>query len=435
MNTGRSRTAAWLLFMASAAVLFALSSLAPIGIASDQAQQVRAVRQFLSGVSPSPNHLVQVDPVELDRDRASWLTWWPPGFNLVMLPGLDAGVSLGPLLRAYGAICLLLGGVGWLIWARGLGLCGGWLIALAIAIPWARYTSSFLLEASAEPLAFALTPFCLIAVARADQSWQEGKPAVVAARRGILAGGLAGVAYVAKYSLALVVVPALAWCAWRGLRSRSVAGAAGVAATGIVAAIPVLTLNYLNAHFSGSINSAAQTLAPASNAFANLVAAATRLPLALADLGAPAQWAFTNPSSPVASGWLNAGLAVSLVGLPGLLALAWLFWRHPPKTAPESLAVFAAGGAVLLLTAIWTFSGAADQEVRHLMQAGLCLLPLVLLRVHSVWQRRSLIARGSILLFVTVFFLLPLVYGMASVLGKIERNRADLGSPDGLWVE
>jgi hypothetical protein len=71
------------LVLAISALVLLATARVPEGIVGDAAVQLRALQQYVAGQSPSLNHVVMPQPTDLAHDGAVWITWWPPGPQLV----------------------------------------------------------------------------------------------------------------------------------------------------------------------------------------------------------------------------------------------------------------------------------------------------------------------------------------------------------------
>lgn len=377
----------------------------PQGMASDQLLQLTAVHQYIAGTSPSINHLVTVDEADLTRDVANWIDWWPPGYPILAFAGASAGLADGTSSRIISFVCASIGALLWLTWSRRIGARPFALYALAIAIPWARYTSAMSLETSAEAMLFAFAPALLLL---ADSTRTRASFRTSAAL-----GLLGGTAFLCKYSAGVTFAAALA-AAWltSEVRPRRRLLPAALALTIFVAIAAAWTIASAKLG-SGRGNSALDTLQLRGYWALNPVIALADVGLSVADLGAPLARLTLSIGIRVAVG---LGLLATVVALIGI-----------PRLQRQAFTVVFVSATALLLAGIWTFSGAADYDHRHAMQAGLALLPLMAMRLDDRPLRRGLVCAVAALLLASI------AYGGASLVAKAMRNAIDSGANDRLW--
>ena len=397
-----------LVLAVSALVLLATAHV-PEGIVGDAAVQLRALQQYVAGQSPSLNHVVMPQPTDLAHDGAVWITWWPPGPQLVAYPWAAVGASLGTSARIVAALAMVLGSLGWLTWFRRFDLPRTVRYAAAAALPLLHSANLALFVFTQDVLNFALAPWLLVMVHALviPRDRRVGWPIYAAA-------GLAlGMTYVVKYSLVFVALGALAFLGFEALRRRRLVGSVIAAACGT--AIPIVALTALNARMVGVMNNAEQT-ARFLPRWQSLVALIANPALAVADADSLWRYLLMHPAHPLT----NDPLAIAYVGvLPGLVLLWFVFAamrrRAIMATPAARLALALFGVTLLAMVATWTFSDAADYEARHMLPASLAVLPVAYASAANA--RRRLLPVTMAILFVVV----PVVYGAVAVAGKITR--------------
>lgn len=98
-----------------AAILVVAARLAaPFEIGKDQALQLQAAHRLVDGEGLTTIYFSPPSPDITERPSPATLTWWPPGFSLLMAGLLATGLPLEIALRLVYAVVTLLG---WLAWA------------------------------------------------------------------------------------------------------------------------------------------------------------------------------------------------------------------------------------------------------------------------------------------------------------------------------
>lgn len=404
----RKRTARWgpeLVALACIALQMLIVFRAPQGVASDQLFQLTAVHQFMGGQSSSINRLVTIDEADLTRNVANWIDFWPPGFPVMAYAGAAVGLADGTSSRMISLLGASVGVMLWLAWSRRLGAGPRSLYAIAALVPWTRHVSAMSLETSGEALLFAFAPGLLLLADRVRMTGDK--------RHGLALGLLGGAAFLCKYSagVTFAAVLAAAWLSSRLPRERLLAPAGIALATfTIIVATWTMASSIVG---SGLGNSALDTMQLREGWALNPLIAAANVGLSIADLGAPLSQATQ-----------ALGIRV-LVGLGLLLSAVALIGARQLREHGFTIAFVAT--TAILLAAIWTFSGAADYNHRHAMQAGLALLPLMAMRLDQQPTRSWRIALLAALMLAST------AYGSASLVAKVSRNAADSEAADRLW--
>jgi hypothetical protein len=384
----------WMIMAVALAVVLGLAARVPQGINSDQASQLRAVRQYVAGQSPTLNSVIEPDLRDLSRDRTIWIISRPPAPQLAMYPLLAAGLSSGLTVRILAVLCLLLGSAGWLRWFERFDMPRWVHYGVAAALPFLHEASNSLYTFSQDTLSYAVAPWVLLLTLSSQR------------RRGFLVGLVLGFTYIVKYSLIFLGFGALVWLLWRRRSPWLVVGCA----------IPLLALSVLNAHYG-----------PAVNSFFALAGYYPRWG-SLATLIADPALAVTDGESLIRT-LLHTGsqfLPAYLALVPGL-AFLWLTAygaRLPEVRALDAaqLALVAFVTTLIVMAAVWTFSYfAADTTARHVAPASLAVLPVVVLGAAQVWRRHGLAIRAALAGLAFVVIVGPLLYGALALVAKAGR--------------
>ncbi len=437
---GLSRVGLWIV-VASSLVLLLMVVQTPQGLYSDPAWQLKSLQQYLLEGAPSPNHLVQPRPEDLSRDQIDWITWWPPGTQILALPFMSAGFSLGGTIRLIASICLMAGAIGWYRWFRMFDLPPWLLITFAVGLPWMRYASNALFLYSAEIFVYAITPWLLFMLYHlGEKSGARGLTTWWYARC-MLIGVVLGATYLFKYSLLFVAMGGVVYLGIKFVRwgrpqwhgepvreavahryrlGRSMLRAAdvrGLFAVGVLFLVPIVGLSWLNAELGAGMNSAAQTIG-VHWSFEHVVHLLASPGLAAADADAPLRYLLLHPEHGIVSDtrWLAAA------GLPAGVMLLWLVFRPRSSGGPGLLAqtvlVVSMGG----MLAVWMFSGAASYEARHVAGASIAALPLALREGQRVWRVCGRWGQKVLGTIVLAYVAVPLLYGMVTVPAKVART-------------
>jgi hypothetical protein len=384
----------WRILAISLCIVLGLTARVPQGIFSDQASQLRAVRQFVAGQSPTLNSVIEPDLRDLSRDRTIWIISRPPATQLAMYPWLAAGLSPGLTVRILAILCLILGSAGWLRWYERFDMPRWVHYGVAGALPFLHEASNSLYTFSQDTLSYAVAPWVLLLALSSQR------------RRGLVVGLVLGFTYIIKYSLFFLGFGALAWLLSRRRDPWLTVGFA----------IPLVALSVLNAHYGPAVNSFA-ALAGFYPRWGSLVALIANPAMAVAD----------------AEGLIRTGLQTGSQFLPAYIALApglaflWLTARG--ARLPEVRALDAAQLALvvfvttlIVMVVVWTFSDyAADTTARHVAAASLAVLPVVVLGAAQVWRRHGLPIRAAVAGLALVVIVGPLLYGALALVAKAGR--------------
>jgi hypothetical protein len=407
------------ILVVSACVVLIATAGVPQGVMGDQAEQLRAMQQFVAGISPSLNQLVSPDAADLSRDHAYWIVWWPPGVQMLAYPFRAIGLSVAQCARAIAALSLLFGSWGWLRWMRLFELPPRLRMVAAAALPLLHMANATLFFFSSDVLNFAITPWLLLAVHGLAVETVAGHR--TPAYRWLVTGFALGMSYVVKYSLLLSALGALAFLVfvatpyWRRDGGRVALALAGCA-------LPVIVLSALNARFAGTLNSLAQD-SHLNPRWQHVVALIANPALAAADANGLFRYLFMHPGHAVT----DNDLAPAYAGFAGGLVILWLIihavrapelWRA--ITVRLTITVFVV--TLALMGTVWTLSPyAADYDARHVAPASIALLPLLFLSGRDLWRRRGWRTRVVLGLAATICVVVPTMYGAVAVAGKIGR--------------
>jgi len=402
----------------SAIVAIAVAGRARQGFYSDLALQMKTVVQYAGGGSPRVNDWIRPDYDDLSRDTDERLVIWAIGSPLAFLPLVRAGLTPAAAARIVAAIAVVAGAAGWTWWFASFGLPRPLVFVFALLVPWLRVASNALFLYSAEVLVYATVPWVLVAAVAADRvrgRWRWFAAAGV--------GLAAGLLYVVKYSAAFVTAAVLAWTAWRAWRSREDAPATRIARvliTAAAAAIPVVVVNGLNQRGGGSGN-LLTAIGGGHWHWVNLLHALAFPALTTGDLDSLLTYVLLHPTH----GLTQQPIWLTIAGLPGGILLAMLAARMTQRGAAAELARLLLVVGVAALLAVWTISASISVEPRHVIAAGMAMLPLAFAE-GLAWRRaaspalRALLAAAAL-----VFVAAPCGYGVVSVVAKAARYPGD----------
>lgn len=430
-DSGPRRRAAVALSAISCAALFAVTARSPQGVSFyDPVIQLLALQQHAHGVSPSWNVLVRPDPADLSRDVQEWIAWWPPSTALVTAPLLRLGLNMGASLRLVVQLSVLLGAIGWTRWWGRFPLPSAWVLAFACAVPWLRFGSTNLFRFSQEVFVFASAPWLFLMFAWLAAPERGG--AVSRLEVWLGAGLVAGSVYWLKYSAIVPVIGLVAgvaaWWWWKGSapgRPHRVARVA-VLAAGCIAS--PLALRLWNAsHAARDPLGASLRWDPMS-----LVFALSHPALAAADAFGPFTYGLVSPGRYPFGGWTMNGLG--WVGLPGgllMLGLLWRAGRRPDADRGAFLACASLTVTMAVISVFWIASN-VDHFPRHFAAPAMAALPAVVAEGLRVYRAVGRAQRWALSAAAAVYVILPLVFGVPFVAGKMWAVRAVQPAASGL---
>jgi hypothetical protein len=94
-------------------LVIAARTFAPFEVAKDQAAQLEAAHNLVEGKGLTTTEVVSTSPDITDNPSPKYLTWWPPGFTLIIALFLWLGLSLLVSLKLVFSLVTIVGWVGW----------------------------------------------------------------------------------------------------------------------------------------------------------------------------------------------------------------------------------------------------------------------------------------------------------------------------------
>jgi len=401
----------------SAVVVVAVASRSGQSFYSDPALQMKTALQFVAGESPRPNTWVRPDHADLARSTEENLIVWAPGSAIAFVPLVRAGLTPARAARAIAAVALLAGSAGWLVWFASFSLPRPVAFAYALVLPWMRFASNAPFLYTPEILSFAIVPWVLVAALAVDRAPRNRVVGAVAV--GLAAGSL----YVVKYSATFVTAGVLVWFAWRVANKPAAKEGRRpcwqLAAAVVGAAVPIVLLSRLNQQYGGSPNLLSASFGIGWR-WENLVHAVALPALAAADLDSLSMYVLMHPTHGITAN----SFYLSLVGLPGGVLLVVLAARSRVISAPAALARIVLGVSICAMLLVWALSSVVSVEARHLASAGMAALPLAIAEGHRWWRTAAAPLRTLLAVTACAFIIVPLSYGVVSVLAKTFRYPA-----------
>ncbi len=404
-------------------ILVALKN--PQSLYSDSAWQMKALQQFIASDSPSFNHLVRPSYDDLAVNEAIWITWWPPGTNLLAYPLMAGGISAGISIRIIAIAGLIVGSLGWICWFS-LFEFPIWIgLILALTIPSLRYSSHAVFQYSAEVLVYASAPWLLLMTYQLNRYWNRESAAIKGWVKFLvispLVGLIMGWVYILKYSIMFVLLGALIYLGFKSITNNNSQQQKirKLIAYGLVClffAIPLLTLNFLNQNLGGTANLLTATAKIISFKWQTTIYAIANPALAIADAESFWKALLLNYQQ----GLVFNPLWISLIGLPGGVLLLWLILSPQTLSEASLLAKIVFFTSVAALFAIWSVGATVSYETRHIISASLAILPVVLQSGGELWQKNShnYLLKVSLSIAAILYLALPLVYSSVFMMGK-----------------
>jgi hypothetical protein len=100
--------------VAVALLITVARAMAPFEIGKDQALQLQAAHRLVNGQGLTTPYFAAPLPRDVSvAPEPKFLTWWPPGFSLLVAGPLALGIPLGVVLRLVFGTATLLGWLGW----------------------------------------------------------------------------------------------------------------------------------------------------------------------------------------------------------------------------------------------------------------------------------------------------------------------------------
>jgi len=404
-------------------ILVALKN--PQSLYSDSAWQMKALQQFIASDSPSFNHLVRPSYDDLAVNEAIWITWWPPGTNLLAYPLMAGGISAGISIRIIAIAGLILGSLGWICWFSLFELPIWIGLILALTIPSLHYGNHAVFQYSAEILVYASAPWLLLMTYQLDRycnqeivaikSWV--KVSVISAGVGLIMGCV----YILKYSLLFVLLGSLIYLGFQSItnnnyRQQKISKLIAYGLVCLFFAIPLLTLNLLNQNLGGTANMLTATAKITGFKWQNLIYSIANPALAMADAESFGKTLLLNCQQ----GLVFNPLWIGLIGLPGGALLLWLILRPQTLSEASLLAKIVFFTSVAALFAIWSVGATVSYDARHVASASLAILPVVLQSGCELWQKNShnYLLKVSLSIAAILYLALPLGYSSVSMMGK-----------------
>jgi hypothetical protein len=135
----------------------------------DVAHSVFAAQNFLAHRGLKSINLFAAPTDDLARQaRIYWMTHWPPAHSLLYLGAMEFGLTPGPATKVLIFLCLVGGGLGWLLLARELNTPSSAILVIAVAWPWLAFMAHSWLDYKNDTLACALAPWIYWAVIRIE---------------------------------------------------------------------------------------------------------------------------------------------------------------------------------------------------------------------------------------------------------------------------
>src|SRR5262245_19744651 len=113
-RTAAKRNRVFSIIIVSALVLIAARFVAPFEVGKDQSSQLEAAQNLVQGRGLTTTNDVAPASFDITVDpQPRYLTWWPPGFSLILAAFLDLGFSLLLSLKLIYTATTLVGWIGW----------------------------------------------------------------------------------------------------------------------------------------------------------------------------------------------------------------------------------------------------------------------------------------------------------------------------------
>ncbi|MEG4604484.1 hypothetical protein QUA86_04485 [Microcoleus sp. F6_B6] len=421
----QSRIIFFILASISSLLLVFVALKNPQSLYSDSAWQMKALQQFIAGDSPSFNHLVRPSYNDLAVNEAIWITWWPPGTNLLTYPLVAQGIPVGMSIRIIAISSFVLGSLGWICWFSLFDLPMWIGVILAVAIPSLRYGNHALFQYSAEVLVYGYAPWLLLATYQFSKIWQNEtihiknwvKFLIISPVMGLIIG----FAFILKYSLLFIVLGALIYlgfqCTNNSLQPKNSKLTAYLLVC-LFSAIPLLTLNLVNQNLGKTANLVTATAKIISLKWQTFIYLIANPALAMTDaelLGKTLLLNFQHSSAP-------NSLWIGLIGLPGGILLLWLILRRQERAVSEAslLAKIVFFTSMAAIFGIWSVGATVSYEARHLTAASLAILPVALQSGCELWNKKSdsFLIKVSLCTAAIFYLAIPVAYSSTSILVK-----------------
>ncbi|WP_333411355.1 hypothetical protein [Microcoleus sp. F10-B6] len=398
----------------------------PQSLYSDSAWQMKALQQFIAGDSPSFNHLVRPSYNDLAVNEAIWITWWPPGTNLLTYPLMAQGIPVGMSIRIIAIASFVLGSLGWISWFSLFDLpiwIGG---ILAVAIPSLRYGNHALFQYSAEVLVSAYAPWLLLATYQFSKFWKNEtiyiknwvKVLIISPVMGLIIG----LGFILKYSLLFIVLGTLIYlgfqCATNNSLQQKNSKLTPYLLVCLFSAIPLLTLSLVNQNLAKTANLITATAKIIGLKWQSFIYLIANPALAMTDAELLGKTLILNFQPSIAPN----SLWIGLIGIPGGIVLLWLILRRQERAVSEAslLAKIVFFTSMAAIFGIWSVGATVSYEARHVTAASLAILPVALQSGCELWNKKydSFFIKISLCIAAIFYIVIPLVYSSTSIFIK-----------------
>lgn len=405
-------------------------------VVTDSGWGVLAAEQAVRGLGGTPVAIRMADPNDLSRSVLSPITWWAPSYGWVPYLFRSMGLGMGEALRATFLVAWAMAVLGWVGVFHQSGLGGARLAALALVFVATRFVhSNAATYEGGEVLFLATFPWAVLLTLFA---WRPAEK-VDAAGFSFSAGLFLPVLYLVKFGAAIAAAAVvLAWVlqtvrggvSWKRLAIFAVGAGAG----------SLLLDAWGNLGVNGPLNH------PGDRAIRwDGLWFLGFLPLAPTDLDALLRWLLLHPTRAIPYGEIimaasGGVLTLALLALalrrreeedgaisvtacvvePGLrdkLAGAWLAFRS--LSPPQVLALTLALALPAALAALVASGSPISIEPRHLRPAALPGLAIVFGWLVDRSRSKDFLARWLARGLLGGIFLVPLVYGAATLVDKV----------------
>ncbi|MGI2903857.1 hypothetical protein [Tolypothrix sp. VBCCA 56010] len=396
----------------------------PQSLYSDSAWQMKALQQFIAGDSPSFNHLVRPSYDDLAVNKAIWITWWPPGTNLLAYPLMAQGIPVGISIRIIAIASFILGSLGWICWFS-LFDFPIWIgVILALTIPSLRCGNHALFQYSAEVLVYAYAPWLILITYQFSKYLNNETTFIKNIVKYLVIspviGLILGFGYILKYSLLFVVLGALIYLGFQCItnnnsRQQKISKLTAYVLVCLFCGIPLLTLNLVNQNLGETANLITATAKIISLKWQNFIYVIANPALAMTD--AELLWKmllnFQHSIAP-------SSLWIGLIGIPGGILLLWLILRDRALPEASLLAKIVFFTSMAAIFGIWSVGATVSYEARHVVPASLAILPVALQSGYELWHKKSnsFLIKGSLCIAAIFYLAIPLAYSSTSIIVK-----------------
>ena len=113
----------------------------------DVHHSVFAAQNFVAqGRLVSINLYPEYDDNLARHTQLRWMTHWPPAHSWLYMAAISSGLSAGASTKVLAALCVLLGGLGWVCLIRALGGSLYGMAVVAAAYPWLSFVARLYLD-------------------------------------------------------------------------------------------------------------------------------------------------------------------------------------------------------------------------------------------------------------------------------------------------